>query len=396
MYVYVDTLKTALAALSSNKVRSALTMLGVIIGVFAVTTLVSIGIGIQNYIKDQFDAIGAGVLFVAPGKVDFSGDPAESFSLNKLDEKHLKLIETYAGSGIRAFSPSIRSGATVKYKSKTYYASIIGASEQGFDIFNLEMQKGRFLTKADIKSKSKVAVIGPLVKKELFGQNNPVGKKIGISGDSYTVVGFTGEKGQEFDDNVYAPYSSIKSTLGIDKFSGISVAVKDTSEEGIYKTGKLIEQALLRDLKQDEFSVISPQDILASIQNILKMVTAGLGAIAGISLFVGGIGIMNIMLVSVTERIREIGLRKAVGATSFAIGVQFLIESVLISVSGGIIGLALGWLGSLVVSNFIRTSVPLSSVALALGFSIAVGVVFGTYPAVKASRKDPIEALRYE
>lgn len=386
--------KTANKSLYNNKIRTVLTMLGVIIGVFAVVMLVALGTGAQNYITDQFEALGSNLVFVSPGKAGFGNDPAARFSKNKLAEKHVNLISLNARNVVKEITPYITVGENAKYKTKNYYANIIGSNEQSGNIFNYQIDKGRFFSEVEVKSKKRVAVIGQSIVNELFLNINPIDKKIKLGDENYLVIGTFSEKGQNFDDGIIIPHTSVMDTFGIKNYSSIVLKVKD--ENNIEFAIKQIELAVLRNLKQDDFSVLSQKDILSSIQNILGVLTAGIGAIAAISLLVGGIGIMNIMLVSVSERTREIGLRKAVGATPFNIATQFLVESILLSVGGGAIGLVLGYLGSLIPRSFIRTEVPWWAVALAFGFSVFIGIVFGTYPAIKASKKDPIDSLRYE
>ena len=386
--------KTANKSLYSNKIRTVLTMLGVIIGVFAVVMLVALGTGAQNYITDQFEALGSNLVFVSPGKAGFGNDPASRFSKNKLAEKHVKLISLNASNVVKEITPYVTVGENVKYKTKSYYANILGSNERASNIFNYKIDRGRFFSEVEVKSKKRVAIVGQSIVKELFLNTNPIDKKIKIGDENYLVIGTFAEKGQNFDDGIIIPHTSVMDTFDIKNYSSIVLKVKDENNIGF--AIKQIELALLRDLKQDDFSVLSQKDILSSIQNILGVLTAGIGAIAAISLLVGGIGIMNIMLVSVTERTREIGLRKAVGATPFNIATQFLVESILLSVGGGAIGLILGYIGSLIPRSFIRTEVPWWAIFLAFGFSVFVGIVFGTYPAIKASKKDPIDSLRYE
>jgi len=386
--------KSALTTLGANKVRSGLTMLGVIIGVFAVVTMIALGRGLQNYITDQFEQIGSNLLFVAPGRARIGGDPAQAFSRNRFTYKHVKLIETYASDYISTVAPFVQVGETVKYKTKLFYASVNGIDYKSFDLYQYEIGIGRTFTRNEERSKKRVVIIGPSVKKELFPNSNPVRERISIGTDAFEVIGTFKEKGKNFDDGVLMPYTSSMNTFDLKHLTNIVAKAKTTKD--LPSATRQIELALLRDLKKDDFSVLSQQDILSTITNILKILTIGLGAIAGVSLLVGGIGIMNIMLVSVTERIREIGLRKAVGATPTNIAMQFLIESVILSVSGGTIGLLLGWAASYAAQNYIRAEVTIGAVALAFGFAAGVGIVFGTYPAYRAGKLDPIEALRYE
>ncbi|MCA9302116.1 ABC transporter permease [Candidatus Nomurabacteria bacterium] len=369
-------------------------MLGVIIGVYSVVTLVALGRGVQNYIQDQFDAIGSNLLFVSPGKSDFAGDPASSLTRNRLAEKHINMIKRLNSPSISGVTPYIVTGDNVTYKTKSYYSTVVGVSDNALDIFNYALQEGRNFTSVEQNNSAKVAIIGPLVKKELFLSNSPIDKKIKLGEESYTVIGVFEEKGSNYDDQVIIPSSSAKDTFDIKNYSNI--VIKTTSPDEVDLVAKEVQIELLKDLDEDEFSILNSQDILNSIQNILAILTAGLGAIAGISLFVGGIGIMNIMLVSVTERTREIGLRKALGATSVNVAIQFMLEAVTLSVFGGLIGLFLGYLTSLAVQSFVRAEITPIAIILAFLFSVVVGVIFGTYPAVQASKKDPIEALRYE
>jgi len=389
-----ETFESANRALRANKVRSALTMLGVIIGVAAVILLISIGRGIQNFITDRFEALGSNLLFVTPGNRGFGRDPAEAFANNQLEEKHVKLIERYASEYIAELTPFVNLGKNAKYKTNTFQASIQAMNADGFEILNFTIDKGRSFDKNDVRTESKLVILGSEVLDALFGSTNPVDKDIKIDDTTFKVIGTFEKKGQGFDNAIVMPYTTAMSVFNVKNISNISMKVKNPKQIDIAMVQ--IQKSLLRDLKPDEFTILSQEDVLSSIQSILGMLTTGLGAIAGISLLVGGIGIMNIMLVSVTERTREIGLRKAVGATPSEIGVQFLIESTLLSVGGGIIGIVIGWGGSLIARNYIRTEVPWWAVALAFSFSAVVGIIFGTYPAAQASRKDPIEALRYE
>ncbi len=387
------TIKTSSDAILANKGRSILTTLGVIIGVFSVVMMISLGQGVQNYITDEFEAIGSNLIFISPGQAGF-GDPAEAFSRNQLEQKHINLISTYASDYVTAVIPYHIVGDNVKFKTKTFYAEVLGVNYQSLDVFNYSLSEGENFTQSQENSSSRVAIIGPLVQEELFSNQSPLNKRISIGGDNYTIIGVFNEKGSNYDDQIILPYTSAEETFDLKNYSSIVAKINDA--QNIDVALRHIELALLRDLKKEDFSVLSQQDILSTIQETLGVLTLGLGLIAGISLIVGGIGIMNIMLVSVTERIKEIGLRKALGATSRTIALQFLIESIMLSVLGGLIGLILGYIGTAIAQQFLRAEIPVVAVFLSFGFSAVVGMVFGTYPALSASRKDPIESLRYE
>lgn len=391
---FAESAITALKALKSNKARSFLTMLGIIIGVFAVVSLVSLVQGVKNYVVDQFNAIGSNLVLVAPGRFSFSSDPAIAFSNNKLQEKDADDINRKAASYIVAATPNIRLSKTIKYKSKNYLANVVGSNERFTEITDFEIAKGRTFTKAEVDSSARVVVIAPQIVKNLFGTVDPINKTIKIADVNFVVVGVTKSKGVNADDRVIAPYTSLMTNLKISKLSGITIKAK--AGEDIDTVMGKIELILLNNHKPDEFSVISQKDILKSFQNILNTLSIGLGTIAGISLLVGGIGIMNIMLVSVNERISEIGLRKALGATPRNIATQFIFESSFLSIAGGLIGIVLGMMLSFAIKSFVRAEVPLWSIAISFGFSLAVGVLFGSYPAIVASKKDPVESLRYE
>ncbi len=259
----LETFNTASTALFANKVRSILTMLGVIIGVTAVILLISIGRGVQNYITDQFQALGSNLLFVSPGKVDFGRDPSESILSNKLDEKHVKLIERYANSYISEITPSMQAGTSAEYKTKSYYTSIFGFNEVGLDIYSFEIDEGRYFTKSEVRGKAKVAILGPKVIEELFGSVDPLGHRIKLNDDSYEVIGTYKPKGQSFDEAAIIPYTSGLETFDQPRISGITMQAKDS--ENIGTAMRQVKKALLRDLKEDEFTVLSQEDVLSSI-----------------------------------------------------------------------------------------------------------------------------------
>ena len=390
----LETLNIAIKALSVNKARTLLTMLGVIIGVFAVVSLTSLVKGVQNYVTDEFEKLGSNLLFVSPGRSAINRDPALAYTDNKLKESHLDLIDQYAGDLVKSTTPWVTLGKTVEYKSKNYFGILVGGNEKFADILNIRTSEGSLFTQNDVRTGAKVVVLGSEVKKTLFGSKKATGEIIRVDGKSMKVIGVAEEKGSDWDIQIYAPYTMLDRTFDADDIANIMVKLND--DRDVELATKNVELALLRNLKKDEFSVMSQKEILDEVKNILGILQLGLGAVAGISLIVGGIGIMNIMLVSVTERTREVGLRKALGATSRDIGTQFLAESVLISATGGFIGLILGYTATFLVQSIIRAEVPWWAVLLALGFSSIVGVAFGTYPAILASKKDPIVSLRYE
>ena len=390
---FYETILTALSALKANKVRSFLTMLGIIIGVFAVLSLVSLVQGVKNFVTDQFSAIGSNLILVAPGRFSLGSDPAIAFTNNKLTDRDADDINREASEYIIAAAPNIRLSKTVTHKGKSYLATIVGTNHRFLDISNFEIDEGRSFTKTDIDSASRVAIIGPEVSNNLFS-GSPVNKIIKIAGVNFTVIGTTKAKGQTADERVFTPYTALRKSLNINKISGI--AIKAKNGQNIDEAMSKIELVLLNNHKRDEFSVLSQKDITNSFQNILKTLSIGLGAIAGISLLVGGIGIMNIMLVSVNERVAEIGLRKALGATPKNIATQFLLESSFLSITGGLIGIILGLLATVAAQSYLRAETPLWAVLISFGFSLLIGVAFGTYPAISASKKDPVESLRYE
>lgn len=390
----LDTAKIAKKAISANKVRAALTSLGVVIGVFAVVTLIALGEGIQNYVTDEFDKLGSNLVYVSPGSGDFADDPAKSYTKNLLEEKHIKLIEQYAGENISGAYPVYTIGYAVKYKTNSTYGEVYGTNQEGVGALNYVVNNGREFSRTEERSGDRVAIIGPQISKDLFKTRDPVGQKIKISDESFEVIGVFESKGSNYDKGVIVPYTTVENVFDVENYTIIMVSAKNADVVNI--AVKQVELALLRDLDDEEFEVLSQTDILSSVGEILEILTIALSAIAGISLLVGGIGIMNIMLVSVTERTREIGLRKALGATPNEIALQFLVESMLLSTTGGIFGLLFGVIVTISVQSILRAEITPGAVALAMIFSITVGAIFGTYPAINAAKKDPIVALRYE
>jgi putative ABC transport system permease protein len=385
---------SSIRALYVNRGRTFLTMLGVIIGVFSVVSLVSLVRGVQNYVTDQFDELGSNLVYVFPGSGGLAGDPAVAFSNNKLSEKHIKLIKTQAPDSYTSITPYTTLSKPTTYKTKSFLGTVVGADYVYEDVFKIKLESGDFYSQIDDRSESRIAVIGHDVNEALFKNTNAVGKRIKLDTTTFKVLGVMEKKGPDFDPSIIIPHTTLEKIFDVENYSYITITLKDS--DNLDYDMKAVEVALLADLAPDEFTLYSQEELLSTIQEILGVLTISLGAVAGISLLVGGIGIMNIMLVSVTERIREIGLRKALGATPSAITMQFLIESVLISLSGGVIGLGFGGVATLIAQKWVRAEITMWSLLLAFGFSILVGITFGTYPAVKAGKKDPIDALRYE
>ncbi|HOD01472.1 MAG TPA: ABC transporter permease [bacterium] len=393
-----EILSTASKALMLNKVRSFLTMLGVIIGVFAVISLVSLVGGVQDYVVSRFEDLGSNLVFVVNGKIELgqrqSTTAGSALISSNLKEKHIEMIKSSADDYVDYVTPETQTYQTVKYKTEEYFLLLIGVNYEANDIFKSNVEKGRYFNRVEQENSSRVVVLGNNLAKKFFGEENPIGKKIKINGKSYEVVGLLAKKSPNYDESVILPYTTIMDDFTGTEITSIVIKVKDNVD--LEQAQQQIKLSLLKDLKEDQFTVMTQEDILDSIQSILNMLTIALASISGISLLVGGIGIMNIMLVSVAERTKEIGLRKALGATSSDIRNQFMAEAILISSLGGLVGLLLGWVATILIKPLIQAVIPVWAIPLALGFSIAVGIIFGTYPAVNASKKDPIEALRYE
>jgi len=396
----VELFRTALTAIRVNKTRSFLTTLGIIIGVASVILLVSIGNGLQAFITKEFESMGSNILYISPGRISFTGGPPQNTEA-KFDFDDVKRIGELGDPIVKA-AGMITKGGTIKYRSESFYGSIAGVDEEYLDYGNIKMAQGNFFGKNAVERSQMVAVIGDKVYNELFSEGeNAVGKKIDLVGGKVTVIGVIEEKGggiagsNSENNYVFLPVTAAVKLTGIEKPA--AVMVRTTTAEDTGAASRKVKNYFYRkNLTDDDFTIMEPKELLASINSVLGVVTGALSGIAAISLVVGGIGIANIMLVSVTERIREIGLRKAVGATRKDILLQFLIEAVVLSVLGGGMGIALGWGFAALLSTVIETSVTMQSIMLAFGVSSVVGVVAGVGPAIRAARLNPIEALRYE
>jgi len=405
--------KTAFTGLQTNKSRSALTILGIVIGITSIILVMSVGQGAQELILAQIQGLGSKTITVIPGREPRGpSDFAQVFS-DSLREKDLVALKRKENvPTLEEIMPVVFGGESAVYGGETYRITIFGASELISEIFDLVPSKGRFFNEDEIKSQADVVVIGARVKDELFGPSDALGQKIKIKGRSFRIVGVLPKKGQvsffNFDDMAIAPYSTAQQYIfGIKYFHRF--IIKADSEGAISRTVRDIEITLreshgIDDPDKDDFFVETQADIVERLGTITTILTVLLVSIAAISLLVGGIGIMNIMLVSVTERTREIGLRKAIGATEEDIMTQFLLEAVMLTALGGIIGIILGASFSLAAALALTKvlglawsfTFPISAAILGLGVASLVGLIFGLYPAKQASRKSPIEALRYE
>ena len=394
-----ETVTLATRSLWRNKARSSLTMLGIIIGVSAVILLISVGQGLQNYITGQFESLGTNQVYIIAGAgLEGFGQGPPNFAGSKLTLKHVDEIAKL-GSPIKTAAADSDIPAPVKYKGESKVTTVKGISSEWAKMVNIEIANGRTITKSDVDRARNVAILGQSIIEDFFGASDPLGKEITIGDENFKVVGEIEEIGTQsigfdIDNFVIIPITTSQRVFGIDSIQ--SVIVQTETKEDIAEVIDKAERYMLTQMDEDDFSIIDQSSLLETISNILNVLTAALGGIAAISLVVGGVGIMNIMLVSVTERTREIGLRKAVGAKPSDILSQFLIEAVTLSVAGGAVGIAIGWIGSIALNRFFPAQVTAWSVGLAFGVSAAVGIIFGVAPAIRASRLDPIEALRYE
>jgi len=398
-----DLLKSSFKSILKNKSRTILTSLGIIIGVTSVILLTSIGNGLKIYITQQFDSLGANSIFITPGKVfndngGFSqGGMMMTTSFTQKDVTNLnRKLKNSVIMPVNATFADIKSANAIKKQ-----AEVDGTNEAYGKNNNIipSTGNGRWFTEEENSKKTSVVVLGYKIAQTLFPKSSAVGKKIIIKGKNLKVIGVVDKKGASMggpsvDDAVYAPFSVVSGLAGNDDVN--TIMVKAPSKEAMDSTKKQITAIFLEKYDKDAFSVFDSSQLLSSINSIINILTIALTGIAAISLVVGGVGIMNIMLVSVTERTREIGLRKAIGAYPRAILIQFLIEAVILSCFGGFVGVILGSLGTLAISNFFPAKVTISSILVAFGVSSAVGIIFGVAPARKASKLSPIEALRYE
>ncbi len=390
-----EAFRVALDALRANRLRSALTMLGVIIGVAAVVVLVALGSGAKQEVEDQVEGLGSNIIIVVPGKFELGSAP----SVSRLTLDDVSLLGRVVGDE-RRVAVSVASGENVGVGRRETFVTVNGVNENVPNVFDRPLARGEYITGSDVDTRRRVAVLGSTVVRRVFGDVDPLGRQVSIAGVRFRVIGVFSPVGSTFgvdrDTEVHIPVTAAQRLFGVDRIDAL--AVKAPRADDVEPLQKKLTAALTDKYDGEEFSAVTQTQILGTIGRILGLLTLVLAAIAAISLLVGGVGVSNIMLVSVRERTREIGLRKALGARQRDILLQFLIEAVLLCVVGGLIGIGLGVGGSLLVAAVSPLPAVIAwwSPVLAFAVSAAVGIFFGVAPARRAGRLDPVVALRSE
>ena len=404
-----EVFRTAISSLWANKTRSLLTMLGVIIGVGAVIAMIAVGGGARQEVVRTISSMGVNMIMIFPGAPNRGGVRMSAGSGARLTLSDMKAIEEECWS-VGAVAPQVNTGAQVIFENRNWATQITGTTSSFFEIRDYRVELGRLTDDEDERSAAKVAVIGSTVARELFGGMNPIGLNIRIRNIPFEVIGVLASKGQSAmgptqDDVIVVPITTAQRRLARNSFpDAINMALAQARDVSLMDsavgeiTGLLRQRHRIPPGGDDDFEVGNMTDMIRSMDEMMGVMTLLLGSIASISLVVGGIGIMNIMLVSVTERTREIGIRMAIGARAFDIRIQFLLEAMLLSLAGGLTGILVGWGAAQGVAGFLKwpATVSGSAIALAAGFSCFVGIFFGFYPAWKASKLRPIDALRFE
>ncbi len=390
-----ESFRVAVDALRANRLRSLLTMLGVIIGVAAVVLLVAIGNGAKAEVEKQVQGLGSNLILVVPGTFEFGAAP----SVSRLQYEDVAYIGRVLGNEA-AVATTVSSGEEVRVGNQSLFVTINGTNENVPNVFDRPLDRGRYISGSDVDTRRRVAVLGSGLADTLFGELDPLGRQVQVAGVRFRVIGVFAEVGSTFgvsrDEEVHVPVTAAQRLFGVDRVDAL--AVKAPTVASVEPLQEEIVEALQDKYPGDEFSAVTQTQILGTLGTILGLLTLVLAAIAAISLLVGGVGVSNIMLVSVRERTREIGLRKALGARQRDILTQFLTEAVLLTTIGGALGIAIGVGGALLIAAVspLPAAVTWWSVLLAFGVSAGVGVFFGVFPARRAGRLDPVVALRME
>ncbi len=391
-------MRSAIEDFRRNKMRTLLTSLGILIGVASVVLLLAFGLGLKAYIKNQFESLGSNLIYIIPGTFGGTGFRPGTFGATKFDEKDLTTLKKI--EHINAIAAIYTKTVTISSAGKSEVSDLFAATQDIFPVRTFEVDTGRLFTKSDVEKRAKVAVLGPKLSEKLFDSTaNAVDKNVKVNGQGYKVIGVLKSKGggfggPDFDSFVYVPYTAASQFNPDKKF--ISFYLKADSDQSLVVVKDQAKKLLTKRYKEDVFSVVEQTEILSTVTSIFNVFNIVLVAIGAISLVVGGVGIMNIMYVTVTERIKEIGIRRAIGATRRDILTQFLAEAVILSLLGGVAGLTIAFIVVLFVQRFFPAYIDLPSVLISLVVSSVVGIVFGVLPAKRAADLSPIDAIRYE